>query len=87
MKILRVSLVDAGPTDDTLRLFDDAQEALYWAILRDFQGIAEFPDLDSSARQFHVHASATRYLGTVTTLIRKKLKHYRVVGPAVIERL
>ena len=87
MKIIRVSLTDAEPTDDTLRLFDDAKEELYGEILREFQGVAEFPDLDSSVRQFHVHISATRHLGTVTTLVRKKLKHYRVAERAVIERL
>ena len=87
MKIIRVSLTDANPSDSTLRLFDDAKEELYGELLREFQDIAELPDLDSNARQFHVHISATRHLGTVTTLVRKKLKHHRITELAVIERL
>ena len=87
MKIIRVSLTDSEPSDDTLRLFDDAKEELYGEILREFKGVAELPDLDSSAREFHVHIAATRHLGTVTTLVRRKLKHYRVAELAVIERL
>jgi hypothetical protein len=87
MKNIRISLTDAMPSDDTLRLFDDAKEELFGEILREFKGIAELPDLDSSARQFHIHIAATRHLGVVTTLVRRKLKHYRVAERAVIERL
>ncbi len=87
MKVIRVSLTDLEPSDDTLRLFDDAKEHLYGKILSELKGIAEFPDLDSSGRQFHIRVSATRHLGTVTTLIRQKLKHYRVAERALIERL
>jgi hypothetical protein len=87
MKVIRVSLSEAEPTRETMILFGDAKEELYGKLLREHAEEAEIPDLDASMRQFHIHVSATRHLGTVTTLLRKMLKHHRVAERVSIERL
>ena len=87
MKIIRVSLLEAEPSRETTTLFNDAREELYGKLLREHSEEAEIPDLDGSARQFHIHVSATRHLGTMTTLLRKMLKHHRVADRVSIERL
>ena len=87
MKAIRVSLSEAEPSRETITLFDDAKEEFYGKLLREHSEEAEIPDLDSSMRQFHIHVSATRHLGTVTTLLRKMLKHHRVAERVSIERL
>jgi hypothetical protein len=87
MKIIRVFLSEAEPSPETITLFDDAAEELYGKLLREFKNIAEIRDLDDSPTQFHIHVSATRHLGIVTTLLRKKLKHYRVAERVTVERL
>ena len=87
MKIIRVFLSEAEPSRETLTLFGDAAEELYGKLLREFKTVAEIPDLDGSPTQFHIHVSATRHLGVVTTLLRKMLKHHRVAERVTIERL
>ena len=87
MKVIRVSLSEAEPSREAITLFDDAKEELYGKLLREHSEQAEIPDLDSSATQFHIHVSATRHLGTVTTLLRRMLKHHGVAERVTIERL
>jgi hypothetical protein len=87
MKMIRVALSESEPSGETVTLFGDAKEELYGKLLREFPEQAEIPDLDDSARQFHIHASATRHLGTITTLLRRMLKHHRVAERVTIERL
>ena len=87
MKIIRVSLSEAEPSRETPTLFSDAKEELYGKLLREHSEEGEISDLPCSATQFHIHVSATRHLGTVTTLLRRMLKHYRVAERVTIERL
>ena len=87
MKIIRVSLSEPEPSRETVTLFGDAKEELFGKLLREFPEVAEIPDLDSSATQFHIHVSATRHLGTATTLLRRMLKHHHVAEQVTIERL
>jgi len=87
MKIIRVALSELEPSRETVILFDDAKEELFGKLLREFPEQAEIPDLDDSTRQFHIHVSATRHLGTVTTLLRRMLKHHHVAEQVTIERL
>ena len=87
MKIIRVSLSEPEPSRETVTLFDDAKEELFGKLLRQFPEQAEIPDLDDSMRLFHIHVSATRHLGTVTTLLRRMLKHHHVAERVTIERL
>jgi hypothetical protein len=86
MKIIRISLTDSEPSNETLRLFDEARDHLSHELYSEFQGEAEMPASDSDTH-FHIHVLATRHLGEVTTLIRQKLKRYQVTERAVIERL
>jgi len=87
MKIIRVSLSEPEPHRETATLFDDAKEDLFGKLLRVFPEQAEIPDVDDSMRQFHIHVSATRHLGSVTTLLRRMLKHHHVADRVTIERL
>jgi len=87
MKIIRVSLSEPEPHRETATLFDDAKEDLFGKLLRDFPEQAEIPEVDDSMRQFHIHVSATRHLGSVTTLLRRMLKHHHVADRVTIERL
>ena len=87
MKHIRVFLTDSEPSDETLRLFDEVRDDLFHTFCDDFRDIAKIDGSDFSDTQFRIQISATRYLGDVTTLIRKKLKRYQVAERAVIERL
>jgi hypothetical protein len=87
MKIIRVSITDPQPSEETLVRFDDAQEQLYGKLLREYPDIAEFSESGQTSTQFYIHVAATRHLGTVTTLIRRMLKHHHVEEHAIIERV
>jgi len=87
MKIIRVSLSDPNPSRDVLRQFDYAAEDLYGKLIKKSEPVAEIPDLDDSPTQFHIHVSATRHLGDVTTMLKKLMKHYGVGDQIKIERL
>jgi hypothetical protein len=87
MKIIRVSLPETEPSRETVTLFDDAKEELVGKLLRKFPEHAKISDLDESMRQFHIHVSATRHLGTVTTLLRRMLNHHHLAERVIIERL
>jgi hypothetical protein len=87
MKIIRVSLSEPEPSRETLTLFNDAGEELFGKLLREFPEVAEIRDLDSSVPQFHIHVSATRHIGTATTLLRRMLKHHRIADRVTVQRL
>ncbi len=87
MKIIRVSLTESEPSREIITLFDDAKEELYGKLLR--EPVGEIPDaeMDLFSKQFHILVPATRYLGTVTTMLQKQLKHHGVADRVTIERL
>jgi hypothetical protein len=91
MKILRVSLLEEDPSSETRQSFGDVKEDLYGKLLREYTAEAAIPDaeMNFSARgtEFHIHVSATRHLGVVTTLLRKLLKRHGLVERVKIERL
>jgi hypothetical protein len=87
MKIIRVSLSDPNPSRDVLRQFDYAAEELFGRLIKQSEPVAEIPDLDASLTQFHIHVSATRHLGDVTTMLKKMMKHHGVGDHIKIERL
>ncbi len=68
-------------------LFSDAKERLFGKLLREHPEEASIPDLDDSWSKFHIQVTATRHLGTVTTLLRQVLKHCKVDQKSTIERL
>jgi len=89
MKILRVSLLQAEPRWETRLLLSDVREELYGKLLREFGTAAEIPDseMNFSGPKFHIHVSATRHLGVVTTLLRKLLKRHDLLEQVKVERL
>ena len=87
MKVIRVSLTESEPSREILTLFDDAKEALYGKLLREPAGKIPDAEMNLFSKQFHIHVPATRYLGTVTTMLKKQLKHYDVADRVTIERL
>ncbi len=89
MKILRVYLLEVEPSWETRLLLGDVQEELYGKLLREFKTVAEIPDseMNFSGPQFHIHVSATRHLGVVTTLLRKLLKRHGLSEQVKIEML
>jgi hypothetical protein len=87
MKTIRVSVTDPRPSDEILARFDDAQEQLFGKLLREHSGIAKFSEHGQTSTRFDVHVAATRHLGTVTTLIRRTLRHHHVEEHVTIERV
>jgi len=89
MKILQVSFLEAEPSWETRLLLSDVKEELYGKLLREFKTEAEIPDaeMNFSGSQLHIHVSATRHLGVVTTLLRKLLKRNGLSERVKIERL
>lgn len=87
MKVIRVSLIESDSSPEILTRFDDAKERLYGKLLRDPVGEIPNAEMNLFSKQFHVLVPSTRHLGTVTTLLRKQLKHYNVADKVMIERL
>ncbi len=87
MKVIRVSLIESDSSPEILTRFDDAKEELYGRLLR--EPVGEIPDAEMNlfSKQFHILVPATRYLGTVTTMLKKQLKHHGVADLVTIERL
>jgi hypothetical protein len=87
MKDIRVSLSESEHSREALMLFDEAKVELFGKLLR--EAVAEIPsrEMDLFSKQFHIHVPAKRHLGTVTSTLRKLLKHHGVADQVTIERI
>jgi hypothetical protein len=85
MKIIHVNVAAAATDYSLVSLLRDVGEDVYRKFY--FNGRAEVPDMDSARTDLHVHVLATRYLGEVTTYLRKSLRKRGLEAHAVIRRV